>query len=636
MDKLIIKVSTYSDEKLQTYFDNSPIKQLHELKLYTDDKYYNTGDASGFEDWQYDMLKETLTYRDPDYVPPVGSKLRTGENRVTLDYWLGSQNKLKPEDVNEMARWISLNRSEQYIIESKLDGVSCLLTVKNDKIKLYTRGDGVVGADISYLAPYFSSIPKKINKNITIRGELIMNESTFKKEYAKDYANPRNMVAGRLGGKTARKGLEDIEFVAYEIVDDKEMPSPSEQLQYLCKLGFTVVKYELIDTITIADLTELFLIFKQDSPYEIDGLIVQANISYERNTVGNPDYAFAFKIRLGSNMTEAYVEEVKWNISKWGVIKPRVRITPVSLNGVKITYATGFNAKYITNHNIGPGAVVNITRSGDVIPFIVEVLSEADEPQMPEFSYKWNETGVDIYTEEFGDVMCVKTASSFFDKLGIKYVSEKTVQKMYDNGLTSILEMVGATQEQLEDVEGFGSRSAERVYQNIQNGLRDVSIPLVLGASGVFGYGLGRKRIELLFEDIPDLLDIYSELTPVELKAKIMRVEGFSDKSADKIIENVEYADKFIQRLSNFATFKTKIVVSDNLKGQKFVFSGFRDKVMETSIVERGGKVTSSISKNTNGLILPIKSDKLTGKSEKASNLGVPIYSKHEFTKQFL
>lgn len=690
MNRLINKVSTYSAEKLQNYFDTAPLKQIHEMKLYTDDKYYNTGEPSGFTDWQYDMLKSVLNERDPNYVPPVGAKIRMGENRVELPYWLGSMDKIMVDmafsyfrkemksDVKEelgqnasflkvynrleelwnalskselqkyenmatlefqkeIATWMSTNPSNEYIIESKLDGVSCLLIVENRKVKLYTRGDGIVGADISYLAPYFSTIPKNIKHDIAVRGELIMKESTFKKKYSNDYANPRNMVAGRLGGKTVREGLKDIEFIAYEIVGDGEMDKPSDQLETLYDLGFTVVKHETIDKITVIGLTETLVRFKEESPYEIDGIIVQTNIPYERNTSGNPDYAFAFKIRLGSNLAEATVKEVEWNVSKWGVLKPRIRIDPISLNGVTITYATGFNAKYINDHNIGPGAIIHITRSGDVIPFIVDVLVEADEPQMPEdIEYQWNSTGVDIFTEEQEELMCVKLAASFFAKLGIKHVSQATVLKMYNHGLESILQMISATQEDLEQVEGFGKRSAERIYENIHNGLQDVSIPLVLGASGVFGYGMGRKRIEALFESIPDLLDTYQTMTDQELKENVMKVEGFSDKSADKILENIEWADQFIQELTPYAKFKTKVVTSSTLEGMKIVFSGFRDKGMTEEIISKGGKVSESVSKLTTAVVIPVKTTKYTGKPKKAHDLGINIYTKQEFIEQFL
>ena len=141
-------MNNLTDTELQEYLNNHPLKELHTIKLHADDMYYNQGKPSGFDDWQYDMLKETLDRRDPDYVVPVGVKIRNGSNRVDLPFWLGSMDKFKNGDVKEIKRWSARNRSSKYIIEDKLDGVSCLLTHHNGKIKLYTRGDGIVGADI--------------------------------------------------------------------------------------------------------------------------------------------------------------------------------------------------------------------------------------------------------------------------------------------------------------------------------------------------------------------------------------------------------------------------------------------------------------------------------------------------------
>lgn len=636
MDKQIQKISRYSVEDIQHYFNTEHLNNLHQVKLYADDKYYNTGESSGLEDYQYDILKETLQKRDPDYIVPIGMRIRDGENRVKLPFWLGSMDKYKPEDFSEIARWTLNNNSSEYIVEDKLDGVSCLMIIKNGKIKLYTRGDGIIGADISYMAQYFKTIPKNIKDDIAVRGELIMKKDTFESEYSQEYANPRNMVAGRLGAKTVRKGLRDIDFIAYEMVGYGEMPPQTEQLEYLSYLGFTVVKHEIINAITVERLMEMFVSFKYVSPYEIDGIIVQPNMSYERNTAGNPEYAFAFKMRLGSNLVDTEVEEVEWNVSKWGVLKPRVRVTPISLGGVTITYATGFNGKYIKDNNIAPGSVIKITRSGDVIPYIVEVVQEASEPSMPDIPYKWSESRVDIYTEDYGEMMCVKLISSFFSILGIKHVSESTVKKMYNHGIDTLFKIISASKEDLTEIESFGDKTVERVYNNIHNGLQNVSLPVVLGASGVFGYGMGTKKITVLMDAIPNLLTLYKEISTEELLERVINIEGFSDKTAQKVLDNVSWADKFIEGLSHYATFNTIERESDSLKEMKFVISGFRDKQIEESIIRRGGKITTTVSRQTYGLIVISKSIKPSGKMKKALELQVPVYTREEFVDMYL
>lgn len=637
MEKKIQKISTYPDDKLQVYFNQEDLSELHKIKLYVDDIYYNTDKSSGLDDWQYDMLKETLNTRDPDYIVPVGSQIRKHENRVKLPYWLGSMDKFKPENSKEIAQWLINNKASDYIIEDKLDGVSCLVIVKDSKIKLYTRGDGIIGADISYLSQYFSTIPKNISVNINVRGELIMKKNVFEEKYSSEYANARNMVAGRIGAKTIREGVKDIDFIAYELVGDTKMPSPSEQLDYLDKLGFSTVRREIVKSFNIDSLSEILIRFKQTSLYEIDGIIVQPNLSYVRNTGGNPEYAFAFKMRFGSNLVNAKVVGVDWNVSKWGQIKPRVEIEPIKLLGVTITWATGFNAKFIYNNSIGPGAIVQITRSGDVIPYIVNVVKQAPEPDMPEFPYYWNETGVDILTDEYGDKMCIKLISGFFSQIGVKHLGEKNVEKIYDAGYDTLLKIISASKKDFLNIPGFAERGAERVYTNIHNNLKDMNMPTVLGASGVFGFGMGKRKIIALLNGFPDILELYKKMSKKELKERVLKVDGFSDKSADKIVNNVEWADKFIKAMKYFGTFKENAKGNiKNMEGIIVVFSGFRDSKLEEEITSRGGKVSTSVSSRTSMVVVLDKNVVPTGKVKAAIDLGKEVLDKEEFINIYI
>ena len=637
MNTLVKKISKYSDNDLQKYFNTEKLDTLHKLKLYLDDIYYNTGQDSGLKDYQYDMLKETLDKRDPDYVVPVGARIREGENRVKLPYWLGSMDKFKPNSEQEIKRWLLDNKAPQYNIEYKLDGVSCLLISTGGKIKLYTRGDGIVGADISYLAQYFKTIPK-LSKDIAVRGELIMPVKTFTDKYSDEYANPRNMVAGRVNAKEIRPGLSDIDFIAYEIVGDGIMPAPTQQLDTMQKLGFKTVPNKVIDKdeLNVETLVATLAKFNKESIYEIDGIIVQSNIPYERNTEGNPTYAFAFKVQGQEIDTE--VLGVTWNISKWGQLKPTVELKPIKLGGVIIKNTTGFNANFIEQNSIGPGAIVKMIRSGEVIPYILEVVSPApDGPEMPDIPYRWNKTRIDIIAEEFGPVMCIKLITDFFKKLGIKHVAEKGIEKMYEDGLNSLFKILAAPQSRIAQVPGFGEKGAERTYTNIHSNLKDLSLPTVLGASGIFGFGMGRKRTENLFNEYPKILEEYSTISSKELYEKVLKIEGFSDITAKQVVDNIYWADMFIKIMQIFATFKSNTKISDALKGKKIVFSGFRDAKLEEIVVSMSGKMTTSISSNTNILVVASKGGVPTGKVKKAMEIGtIEILTKQEFIDKYI
>jgi DNA ligase (NAD+) len=632
MEKYIEKINSLSTKEYKKYLSEEKLTILHKIKLHLDDIYYNTGESS-VEDYKYDLLKETLTIRDPDYVPPVGAKLRQGENRTQLPYWLGSADKITPQQPEVLNRWVRDNKSKNYVVSSKLDGVSCLLVRENNKINLYTRGDGEIGADISYLTNYFN-IPK-LSEDIAVRGELIMKKGDFNDKHSESYKNPRNMVSGLISGKTARKGLEDIHFVVYEIVGDS-MPKPSEQLKKLNKLGFEVVNFEIISDLTIDTLSEIYPRFREESEYELDGIIVQSDSPYDRNISGNPDYMFAFKMLLDDAIFETEVKEIEWNMSKWGQLKPVVIVDPVETGGITMTRATAHNAKYVVDNNLGRGAKIKITRSKEVIPYIVEVVKQAKKPDMPEIDYIWDKNEVNIFAKEYDDTMCVKLISNFFAKLGIKHVSEATVKKMFENGLDDLIKIVSADKKRLLQIPEFKEKSAERIYTNIHNGLQDVKIPDVVGASGVLGFGIGSKKMNTLLRGIPDILTMYKEKTEEQLIAEIIKVEGFSDLTAKKIVHNLRYADLLIKKLSKYAKFKKEKKVSQKLQGQKIVMTGFRDKKLEEDIISRGGNVTGSVSKNTTILIVAKKGGKLSGKLEKAESLGIPIYEKDEFIRQYI
>ena len=614
------------------YCQKTDLKTLHGLKLSNDDLYYNTS-KTPIPDWQYDILKETLQKRDPNYITPVGTRIRDHENRVKLPFWLGSMNKLRPTEETDILRWFENHKASEYVIESKLDGVSCLLVIKKGKIKLYTRGDGEIGADISYLSKHIDGVPE-IFEDINVRGELIIPQDVFHDKYSSVCANARNMVAGRVGGKILREGISDIQFVAYEIVGEGMMKCPLEQLNILNSLGFYTVKHSVFSELDIDVLKEQLILYKAESIYEIDGIIVQPNSPYIRNTIGNPDYAFAFKMRLDGDIFTARVVGVEWNISKRGFLKPRIEIEPIRVGGVSITWATGFNGKFIVNNKIGIGSVVNITRSGDVIPYIVDVV-EGSIACVPSVRWYWNETGVEMIAEETNKISTIKLYANFFFELGIKHIGEKNIEKLYEAGYDNIIKIISATERDISRVPGFGTKGAERTYNNIQNGLKNLQKSIVLGASGVFGLGFGVKKITSLMNNFPDILEKYDQMSDEEFRNRILQVEGFSDKSVDRIIENIEKAKIFLDEFSNYATFEEKKLVNEGLKDFSIVFSGFRDKNLEDEIVLRGGKMSTSISSRTKILVVS-SLDNISGKVISAREKGVEVIERKKFIDKYL
>lgn len=637
MENKVAALENLPMAKFKEAVKKESVKSLHQLKGHLDDVYYNTG-GSVLEDDKYDYVKETLMKKDPDYKPTVGAKLREGDNKIRLPVWLGSMDKVTPKDPRELAKWLVMNKAgaKGYIVSDKLDGVSGLLEVEGGEYHLYTRGDGIEGSNITEILPYINYIPNNLS-DIMVRGELIITVKAFETYYKGLYRNPRNMVSGLVNAKTSRKGLLDLDFVAYEIIyKNQEALSPSAQFQRLKNLGFREVRHKILKNLTIDELKVTLLEFKNKSPYEIDGLIVQDDKKYVRNTDGNPDYAFAFKMTLGENLAETEVEEVIWNISMRGMLKPRVKVSPVDLPGVTIEYATGFNAKFIEDNVIGPGAVVKITRSGDVIPYIVSVVSPAEEAQMPDVPYYWNETRVDIYAEEGGPDMCIKIMNYFFSTLGAKHVALQTLRKIYESGADTLVKLLKMKKSALLKIEGIQEKSADRIYTNIHNALQGVPLYKLMAATTIFGLGIGVKKMKALTQAFPDVMKEYKKMDRDELYDRIIGIEGFSEITTNKIIANLVWFEKFLKKTKGVITIEEKKKASrQNLAGTKFVFSGFRDKELEDKIEARGGAIVSSVSSHTTAVLTNNKA-LTTGKITKARALGVEILTPDEFVKKYL
>ena len=635
MNSLLNKLSKLKDDKLLIELKKIDIGKLKSLKEYLDDKYYNTEETCEFNDFQYDILKDLITeIEGENYIHSIGSKVREDDNRVKLPVWLGSLDKIKPEDKNKLNNWIAKNNFENYIVENKLDGVSCLYECKKGNVKLYTRGDGSIGADITHLLEYIKNIPK-VKIDIMIRGELIMKEKIFKSKYSDTVANSRNMISGLVNAKSLRIGLYDVDFVTYEIISNEDYQSnPSKQFNMLEHLGFQVVSNKIINKteLNVEKLSEILIYNKSLYEYEIDGIIIQPDEKYIRNLKDNPKYAFAFKI---NTFVEAIVEGVEWNISKYKLLKPRIKIKPVNLNGVNINYASGSNAKNIFDNSIGKGAVVKLTRSGDVIPYIFDVIKAAEFPDMPTISYKWNENKVDIIVEDDeNNISDIKMISSFFSGMGIKNISDSTVEKIYNAGYKTLKSILKAKKEDFQKIDGFQKTLSEKIYNNIHNGLQNITLDLLIGSACVFGEGIGRKKVKSLLDNFPDILEI--NMSEKDMIEKIKNIEGFSDKTAEKIVNNIDKVKKFLKDIEKYVSYEKSAQLSSNkLEGKSILFSGYRPKELMEIITKNGGTIASTVNKTLSILIVKDK-DSHSSKIETAKKFGIEILYENEFIDNYL
>ena len=626
MEKIIEKYNNYTLAKYREHISTVKTETLMKIKDKLDDRYYNTGGLV-IDDDRYDLLVALLEERGETL--NVGCKLREGDNKTVLPFYLGGIDKMKKGENTKIEKWVSDNKCNDYVVSDKINGVSCLIVYdKVGDIKLYTRGDCTEGSDVSYLANRISTIVKDL-KNIAIRGEFIISIKDYNEKHT-DKKNCLSTIIGLINSKTLRKGVKDLVFIAYEIVEEKSSGKPSDNLERLRSLGFNVARYEIFKSITSENLAESLEIRKANSLYEIDGLVVQGNVPYNRYNLassGNPDYIFAFKMIL--EVAEVVVVDVLWKIKRYGAIKPRIQVIgldnkPVKLTGVTIQYSNGFNAAYIQNNRINAGSRLLITRSGDIIPYVLQVLSQSEEPKMPACPYNWNESGIDIYVGHSGNEQNIQELIYFFTTLGVKYVNEGVVKRFVNAGFDSILKILEASKEDFaERVEGFKGKMSEKIWTSIHTSLQNVEIPVLMSASGVFGFGLGVKRATLFCNSLDPFGDVFFD--------DVMNIEGFSTKTAERIIKALPDFKNFVDSIRDYIKLvDTKTKESDDLAGKKYVFSGFRDKELEDRITKNGGTVATSISSKTTALIVSTLGE-TSSKITKAKSLGIKIIEREKF-----
>jgi DNA ligase (NAD+) len=605
-------------------------KELEEIIVYSADKYYNTGKPV-IEDNIYDLLFDYLKDKYPKskVIKNIGAPIKS-KNKVKLPYWLGSMDKIKPN--SGLDKWTSIYKPPYYLSD-KLDGISALLVVSQNSINLYTRGTATEGLDISRLVKYLD-LPK-INRNIAIRGELIMKKKTFEKKWKNTKKNIRNTIAGLVNSKTIDFELAvDTEFVAYEVVDP--FTNFSNQMEILKELNLKVVHYKKVSKIDNNNfeliLSEYLKDRRKNSEYEIDGIIVTNDEKHKRNTSGNPKYAFAFKDVLEDQMVITKVLEVEWNISKDGNIIPTLLLEPVNVGGVTIQRVTGHNAKFIKDNKIGKNTEILLVRSGDVIPYVKDVIKSTNADLPTDIKWEWNNTNVDIVVKDKNNEdLKIKEIVFFFATLGTKGLGEGIVNKLYENGFDSVLKILKLTKEDLLKIDGFKEKSANNLISSIKKSVSNVKLERLMAGSNKLGQNMGEKRIKMILDKYPNLLDIYKNWTKQEFYDNLVKIDGFNDKTANIFIENIDNFVKFYNKIKNYITIE-KVEKKPKTKKNMFtdknvVISGFRDKNLEENIINSGGNIQSGVSSKTDFLIVKDQEtiDNKTGKVKKALDLGIKI-----------
>lgn len=610
--------------------------ELSDLIKQSNDAYY-CNKTPIMTDNEYDILREHILERFPTNEAALTGHTQCAvqeKNKATLPYEMWSMDKIKP-DTEALEKWKQTYKGP-YVISCKLDGVSGLYSTEQATPKLYTRGNGIVGQDISHFIPYLN-LPQI--KNMTVRGEFIIKKELFKSKYANDFANSRNFVAGIINQKKPDPlRCADLSFVTYEVL--KPELKPSAQMEFLNANGFSTVQNLISPTVTNQLLSDFLLKWRADYEYEIDGIICINDAIYPRKR-GNPEHAFAFKMVLSDQIAEAKVLDVIWTASKDGYLKPRVHIEAIQLGGVRIEFATGFNAKFIEENRIGMGAIIRLVRSGDVIPHIIAVVKPAEQPQMPLVPYDWNSTHVDIMLKNKEDDVIVKekNIAYFFSSLEVDGLGVGNVKKIIEAGFDSVIKILTMSEQDFLKVSGFKQKMASKIKESITEKVGKASLSEIMHATNIFGRGFGTKKFNSILIAEPTILS--PEILPADKIKRLTVIDGMAKKTAEQFVMQIPVFLTFMTDANLTAKLNEPIIskvgpkdTSHPLYGKQYVMTGFRDKELIEKLETIGADQGIAVRKNTFVLLVKEVGDE-NSKTAEAKTLGIPVMAVAEFKAKY-
>lgn len=606
---------------------------------YTDAKRVYYEDPNGKQlmtDREFDVLEEKIRRLDPRWKgfragAPVNKK-----TKVKLPVPIFSLDKVK--SVEALERW--LDPREDYVVMDKLDGAGLEMRYENGlPVLLATRGNGTIGGNVSYLIPHLRGIPKKVgNKSFTVRFEGLFSTSAFAK-YKKEFDASRNAASGVLNRNDVHPAVKDLSVVAIQLLDPNLQMSRG--LSWLKTVGFQVVSNRTFpgSKLRYDRLVALLKKRRAASRYNMDGLVLVLDKKNALPKSGNPSWGVAFKEDMSvENAPTATVKRVHWKVSSHGYLIPRIEINTIRLGDSKINFATAYNAGYVRDNGIGPGAQVKIALGGDIIPDIIQVVKSV-RPQMPDDSFgtlKWTPTKVHVMLKnpkENADFRLQKIARTF-STLKIDFLRGRTVQKLIEEGYDNVTKIIRATPEDFGKIPGFKDASARKLWDAIHTKV-DAGFPLtqLMDASGLFPRGVGQTRLDAIAEHVN--LIALGRKSPAEIIDIVAEIPGFQRTTAEMVAQGLPKFERWMKAtgLKVSRPVKRAAPKSQRLGDVAVTFTGYRDKEQEATVVENGGRVVPFGSKTTHLLVSP--NGKASTKADRAAEKGIKVMTWDQFSKKF-
>lgn len=587
----------------------------------------------------------------------VGYEVLSELEKVPHDSPMLSLDKTKnPEDLRE---WLGTQKG---MLSWKMDGLTVVLTYRHGKLaQAVTRGNGMVGEKITNNARVFKNLPAQIpfDGEVVLRGEAVIRYSDFEKINAgiedvdSRYKNPRNLCSGSVrqlnNAITARRNVYFFAFALVSAEGKTLSNSAEENMRWLASLGFAIVPYAMVSGETVTAAVQEFAEKITENDFPSDGLVLlYDDIAYGKalgSTAKFPRNAIAFK--WADEEMETVLTQIEWSPSRTGLINPIAVFAPVELEGTTVSRASLHNLSIMDSLALGIGDHIKVYKANMIIPQVAENLTRSGGYEVPAHCPACG-SSTEIRTDnEVKTLYCpnpycsakkVKLFSHYVsrDAMNIDGLSEATLTKMIDQGfLEELYDLytLSRYREEIVAMEGFGEKSYTNLINSIEAS-RHTTLARFIYSLGILNVGASNAKLLCQhFHHDPEAVMGASVEEMVEIEG-IGEVIAASVRDYFANQHNRETIEKLLQYL-DFAKVQEQETGEQPLAGKTLVITGtvtqFKNrKELKEYIESLGGKVTGSVSKNTDYLL---NNDNLSGsaKNKKAKELGIPILTEEEF-----
>ena len=640
------------------FMELSKIKELVEkLNYYT--KLYDEGrpeiSDKEWDDMYFELQKierESGIYLEDSPTQRVNFQVVNKLNKIEHNHPMLSLDKTK--DINEIQKFIYYN---DYIAMAKMDGLTCSLKYVNGKlVSAETRGNGLIGEDILHNALQVKNIPKRINfqDELIVDGEIICTYENFK-EFESEYKNPRNFASGSIRLLDSKESsMRRLSFIAWDCISGlEEVEKLSTKLLKLNVLGFTVVPF-MVGEYSIDDTISTIQSIAQEAGYPIDGIVYKYDIISEYEAAGKTDHHFkgGLAYKFYDEEYETILRDVEWTMGRTGVLTPVALLEPINIDGSEVSRASLHNISIMDELGIRyQDTKVMVYKANMIIPQISKVLPYEGEiaslinipavcPICGEPTIIKGENGVRVLycSNPNCEGKLINRLDYFFGKKGLdaKGLSKATFEKLINWGWIENIKDVFKLKEhkkEWEKMQGFGEKSVEKILQAIED-CKSCSLDAIISAAGIplIGKTVGK--------DLSKRFGSYSEFREAVESGFDFTSFGGYGWEMHKAISDFDYSElDYI--VDNYLQIKENIKEDNELKLKDLTFcvTGkvhiWKNRDSLSAFIESlGGKVTSSVSKNTNYLINN-DINSTSAKNKKAQELDIPILSEEDFKKIF-